>query len=203
MIDGLFGSKTRVKLLGLFLNNPGHSFYVREIARNIDEQINSVRRELANLTKIGVIKSKPIDNRLYYEVDPGFKFYSQLSQMFSSKQEVVRGSKVDSSSWTQKFSLIKGVKEVVFAGSLVYGSESDLDVIIAGDNISSTKLKSTINALEKESGLSLRYSILGFDDFYYRISIADPFVMSVLESKHINILDKANILNNYKSTELE
>lgn len=44
MIDALFGSKTRVKLLHLFLNNPGQPFYVREITRKIDEQINSVRR---------------------------------------------------------------------------------------------------------------------------------------------------------------
>ena len=46
MIDTLFGSKTRVKLLYLFLNNPGRAFYVREITRRVDEQINSVRREL-------------------------------------------------------------------------------------------------------------------------------------------------------------
>ena len=51
MIDALFGSKTRVKLLGLFMNNPERSFYVREITRNIGEQINSVRRELANLVR--------------------------------------------------------------------------------------------------------------------------------------------------------
>ena len=57
MIDALFGSKTRVKLLHLFMNNPGRSFYVREITRLIDEQINSVRRELANMLQIGVIIS--------------------------------------------------------------------------------------------------------------------------------------------------
>ena len=57
MIDALFGSKTRVKLLHLFLNNPGKSFYVREITRIIDEQINSVRRELSNMLEIGIIIS--------------------------------------------------------------------------------------------------------------------------------------------------
>ena len=55
MIDSLFGSKTRVKLLHLFLNSPGSSFYVREITRLIDEQINSVRRELANMMSVGII----------------------------------------------------------------------------------------------------------------------------------------------------
>ena len=72
MIDSLFGSKTRVKLLGLFMNNPDRSFYVREITRNIDEQINSVRRELANLIKVGVVPAQSVDNKLYYQADKNF-----------------------------------------------------------------------------------------------------------------------------------
>ena len=58
MIEQLFGSKTRVKLLQLFYSNPNRSFYVREITRKIDEQINSVRRELSNLLNIGIITSE-------------------------------------------------------------------------------------------------------------------------------------------------
>ncbi len=68
MIDALFGSKTRVKLLHLFLNNPGKAFYVREITRLIDEQINSVRRELSNMLEVGIITSKNTDNKLFYEI---------------------------------------------------------------------------------------------------------------------------------------
>ena len=74
MIDSLFGSKTRIKLLNLFLNNSGRAFYVREITRDIGEQINSVRRELANLVTIGIIKGDTVDNKLYYEVDTSYKF---------------------------------------------------------------------------------------------------------------------------------
>lgn len=75
MIDSLFGSKTRVKLLHLFLNNPGKAFYVREITRLVDEQINSVRRELANMLEVGIITSQNTDNRLYYEVNQRYEHY--------------------------------------------------------------------------------------------------------------------------------
>ena len=57
-IEKLFGSKTRAKLLQLFYENPEKSFYVREMTRVIDEQINSVRRELLNLESIGIIKTE-------------------------------------------------------------------------------------------------------------------------------------------------
>src|SRR3954466_12220845 len=82
MIEQLFGSKTRVKLLQLFYSNPNRSFYVREITRKIDEQINSVRRELANLLSIGIIASDTTNNRLYYEVNQEYEYYAPLQLIF-------------------------------------------------------------------------------------------------------------------------
>src|SRR5271165_5774906 len=86
MIEQLFGSKTRVKLLQLFYSNPNRSFYVREITRKINEQINSVRRELANLLSIGIISSDTNNNRLYYEVNQKYEYYRALSEIFSGKE---------------------------------------------------------------------------------------------------------------------
>src|SRR5690606_34249020 len=84
MAEQLFGSKTRVKLLQLFYSNPNRAFYVREITRTIDEQINSVRRELANLLSIGIIKSDTNNNRLYYEVNQDYQFHRPLTEIFGA-----------------------------------------------------------------------------------------------------------------------
>src|SRR3954469_7516731 len=82
MVEQLFGSKTRVKLLQLFYGNPNRSFYVREITRKIDEQINSVRRELSNLLSIGIITSDNTNNKLYYEVNQKYEYYQPLKEIF-------------------------------------------------------------------------------------------------------------------------
>src|ERR1700740_2679598 len=82
MIEQLFGSKTRVKLLQLFYSNPNRSFYVREITRKIDEQINSVRRELSNLLNIGIIISENTENKLYYEVNQKYEYFEPLQEIF-------------------------------------------------------------------------------------------------------------------------
>src|SRR5450631_4364786 len=82
MIEQLFGSKTRVKLLQLFYSNPNRSFFVREITRKIDEQINSVRRELSNLLSIGIILSDNTNNRLYYEVNQKYEYFEPLQLIF-------------------------------------------------------------------------------------------------------------------------
>src|SRR5205085_11419157 len=96
MIEQLFGSKTRVKLLQLFYSNPNRSFYVREITRKIDEQINSVRRELANLLSMGLIKSDNNNNRLYYEVNQEYEFYEPLSAIFGGGKMTTTATKTKS-----------------------------------------------------------------------------------------------------------
>src|SRR5277367_1698045 len=93
MIEQLFGSKTRVKLLQLFYSNPNRSFYVREITRKIDEQINSVRRELSNLLSIGIITSDANNNRLYYEVNQSYEHYQALASIFGGVTKKVAPKK--------------------------------------------------------------------------------------------------------------
>lgn len=193
MIDALFGSKTRVKLLGLFLNNAGRAFYVREITREVGEQINSVRRELANLVSVGVVRADSVDNKLYYEVDTNYRFYEPLHQMFASDTAVASDTKVLTSSWAKKFRAI-GAQAVIFAGKLVFGSDSAVDVLIAGDGISQIKLKNLIKALERDAGGSLSYTTMTFNDFYYRVSVRDQFVSEILAAKHSVVLDDDKIL---------
>jgi len=95
VIEQLFGSKTRVKLLQLFYSNPNRAFYVREITRKIDEQINSVRRELSNLLSIGIITSDATNNRLYYEVDQDYEYYKPLAMIFGGMKITAAAPKTD------------------------------------------------------------------------------------------------------------
>src|ERR1035438_9452264 len=115
MVEQLFGSKTRVKLLRLFFSNPNRSFYVREITRKIDEQINSVRRELSNLLSIGIITSDTTNNRLYYEVNQKYEFYAALKTMFGtdgSKAGKAKAAKAPGTSGGEEF---KGLGNVALA----------------------------------------------------------------------------------------
>src|ERR1039457_1494952 len=117
MIEQLFGSKTRVKLLQLFYGNPNRSFYVREITRKIDEQINSVRRELSNLLSIGIISSDTTDNRLYYEVNQKYEFYDPLKLMFGTSRGKADKTKTKAtSSVTDEFKGLGNVSLVVYTG---------------------------------------------------------------------------------------
>lgn len=193
MIDALFGSKTRVKLLHLFLNNPGKSFYVREITRIIDEQINSVRRELSNMMTVGIVSSENTDNKLYYEVNQRYEHYVPLRAIFADQHVEAVLATAKAANWHDLIAQMDGVRLVVTAGVLVAGSTSAIDLLIVGD-IQDAKIKKVIKAVEKIEGRELNYSTLSYDEFYYRLSVRDKFITEILNGKYSILVDTDNML---------
>lgn len=197
MIDALFGSKTRVKLLHLFLNNPGKAFYVREITRLIDEQINSVRRELANMLEVGIITSDSADNKLYYEINQRYTYYVPFRAIFADErvESVVEvGTKA---AWYDQITGLTGLRLAILAGVLVKGSASSVDLLLVGD-VSTAKLNNTIKQIEKAEARELNYTVLSYDEFYYRWSVRDKFITEILNGKNTVLLDTDAILKTEK-----
>jgi hypothetical protein len=193
MIDALFGSKTRVKLLHLFLNNPGKAFYVREITRLIEEQINSVRRELSNMLEVGIITSDSSDHKLYYEINQRYEYYVPFRAIFADERvEATNEAKV-SGAWHDLIKDLAGARIAILAGVLVKGSASSVDLLLVGD-VSSIKLKNVVKQVEKAEGRDLNYSVLSYDEFYYRLSVRDKFITEILNGKHAVLLDTDNVL---------
>ncbi len=197
MIDALFGSKTRVKLLHLFLNNPGKSFYVREITRLIDEQINSVRRELSNMLGIGIITSDTADHKLYYEVNQRYEHYVPLRAIFGDEHIEAAVDHDSQSGWHDIVKQLPGVRLALVAGVLVKDSTSSVDMLIVG-NVMPVKLKKVIKEIEKIEGRDLNYSVLSYDEFYYRLSVRDKFITEILSGKYTILVDTDNMLKSQK-----
>lgn len=198
MIDALFGSKTRVKLLHLFLNNPGQSYYVREITRKIDEQINSVRRELSNMLDVGVITSDSSDNKLYYQVNQRYEYFVPLRAIFAdipmdAKIIQTKPDKEYTNEYMSKLDDIAGVRLAIFAGVLVKGSSSAVDILLAGD-LDPNKIKEFVKEIENSEGRDINYSVIPYDEFYYRLSIRDKFITDILNDKHMIMIDNDHIL---------
>jgi hypothetical protein len=188
MIDALFGSKTRVKLLHLFLNHPGQSFYVREITRLIDEQINSVRRELANMLEVGVITSEAGDNKLYYQVSQRYEYYAALRAIFANESLTQKPSLAEGEAISEQYlsaiSSISSLRLAILSGVLVKGSTSSVDVLLVG-TLPATKVKSAMAIIEKLEGREINY----------RLSVRDKFITEILNAKHTVAIDKDNVLS--------
>jgi hypothetical protein len=200
MIEQLFGSKTRVKLLQLFYSNPNRAFYVREITRKIDEQINSVRRELANLLSIGIIASDTTNNRLYYEVNQTYEYYDPLKTIFGqggeSSSETVNLPKTTTTAPNAERDKIKtlgNVEVALYTGQFTRDESSGIDALIVGD-INQHALQKFMAELEAQEGKEIRYTVMPSHEFNYRRQIKDRFITTVLDAKKQILIDKNSIL---------
>lgn len=198
MIDALFGSKTRVKLLHLFLNNPGKSFFVREITRKIDEQINSVRRELSNMLEVGIITSDSADNKLYYQVNQRYEYYVPLRSIFGDDQTTSKLTStipddIPGDKYSSMLDGLTGLRLAIFTGVLVRGSTVSLDVLLVG-TIAPAKVRALMREIEKGEGREINYSVLSYDEFYYRLSVRDKFITEIINGKHNVMIDKDKVL---------
>lgn len=199
MIDKLFGSKTRVKLLHLFMNHPGQSFYVREITRLIDEQINSVRRELANMLEVGIITSDSADNKLYYQVNQRYEFYTALRAIFAAEpitatQPVVTiNAEGVNERYSEIIKQIPSLRVAVFSGVLAKEQLSPVDIVIVS-SAPAAKIKAAVAKIEKLEGRELNYTALEYEEFYYRLSVRDRFITQILAGKHSVVIDTDKIL---------
>lgn len=199
MVEQLFGSKTRVKLLQLFYSSPNRSFYVREITRKIDEQINSVRRELSNLLNIGIIVSENTNNRLYYEVNQKFEYYKPLREIFGggvNKSVTKKKAADDSSSEESTDSELKAVGHIelaLYTGQFTRDETAGIDFLVVGD-VNKNALKKYVDQLEKQEGKSLRYAVMSLSDFQYRQGIKDRFAVGVEKAKKQILVDEHYLL---------
>lgn len=190
-------------MLQLFYSNPNRSFYVREITRKIDEQINSVRRELANLLSIGIISSDNTNNRLYYEVNQSYDFYDPLLAIFGQAGAATSKIKTKKTSQNtaetsgterEKIKSLGNVTVALYTGQFTRDESSGIDLLIAGD-INQHALQKFIAELETQEGKEIRYTVMSAQEFEYRRQIKDRFLDTVIHAKKQVLVDKNGILS--------
>lgn len=192
MLKKLFTSSTRIKLLTLFLLHPEDEYFIRELTRKLNEQINSVRRELDNLKKAGLLKSKFKNRKKFYIVDKNFLIFAELRSIILKMQS-------DHEGIAKKLSKCGDIDFMVLSGIFV-NKASTVDLLIVGNNINREKLETILNS-EVATKRPVRYSILTRDDFIYRLECKDRFLTDILKD-HENITS-INKLTIPELTEIE
>lgn len=190
--EKLFGSKTRAKLLQLFFESPEKSFYVREMTRVIEEQINSVRRELINLESIGIIKNETFDNKIYYSANTKHPFARPLTEIFSKKANPSRNSEASINVWDDYIRPVKRYLKGLIVTNRLPGQEG-IDLLIIG-NDKTKKLTRWAEVVEKKLGKPINYAIMSVDDFTYRKNVKDRFIQEILEMEISEIIDPDNLI---------
>ena len=84
MIEKIITSKTRAKLLKLFLSNIDDRYYLRELERMLGESLSPLRRQLLKLTKMGILTTEYEANLKYYRLNKNFPGIEELRRLVLS-----------------------------------------------------------------------------------------------------------------------
>ncbi len=172
---------------------------MRELTRKIDEQINSVRRELSNLMGIGIIKSDSVNNKLYYEVNQGYKHFKALQSIFSvelPQQDISPASQGD---LLKRLQAVGSFDVVITSGVLVGQEGADIDLILVGAS-NKQKLEKLMKTVELEEGSSIRYTVMSESEFKYRLDIKDRFIATVLGGRHTLLVDESGLVKKFQES---
>ncbi|MBN2016351.1 hypothetical protein JW766_06005 [Candidatus Dojkabacteria bacterium] len=183
VVEYLFISKVRIKIIRLFFLHPDVPYHIRGVVREISEEINAVRRELLRLEQIKLLKSERKGNRLYFILQDSFPFYNELLSMvyktFGLGGEIIRCQKelgdIQFALLTKAYT--KGIKMAM----------SDIDLVLVG-RVNIQSLTAAVQRAERQTGREINYTVLKESEFVLRKKRRDSFVLSMLQGSKVMLI---------------
>jgi len=182
MLEKLFGSRARVSILDFFLTQPDREFHIRGLAQRLNLKINSVRRELLNLKKIGLLKSRKEKNREVFYVNKDFIIWPELSEIFHKLGK----PKEDISDILQKAGKIK---LAVLTGKFTKAKDAPVDLLLVGE-VNKQQLSKVLGLLAEEIKDEVVYALFSEKEYQFRQMCHDKFLIEVFSSPHKVVIDK-------------
>ncbi len=192
MLSSLFGSPARVKILNAFLSQSDEKFYLRQLARDLELQVNSVRREIINLEELGLLL--PVEDstevtkakeKKYYTANKEFILFHELKALFAKSQIL------DTSEFAANVQKIYTPKLLILTGFFSDEFDAKTDILIVG-KINKEKFIKTVKDLEIAIGREINYTIMDEKEYIYRREVMDIFLNKIMEGKKLVISDLLN-----------
>ncbi|MDO8488471.1 MAG: winged helix-turn-helix domain-containing protein [bacterium] len=185
MLRQLFISKTRVKLLEIFLSDPTQMYHVRDLVRRAGEEINAVRRELARMEQFGLVKKEPRGNRLYYWFRHDYPLYNDLLSLVAKTTGL--GAAI-----IKNRGKLGNVQVVMLSGKFVRRiprkSPDEVDLLVVGSNIVLNELAALVRTEEETRGQTINYTPMTEEEVRFRRTRHDPFLQSILTQSRVMVV---------------
>ncbi len=183
MLQHIIPSKTRRKILEFFFHHPGETYYLRKIVREIDEEVNAVKRELDILSEEKLLLKERRLNKIFYSLNKNYTFYDEFTRIFMK---------------TRPVSLVI-YKDLPKLGKLRYIAVSckfPKNLLIKDDEIYFlfvgvvvvAEVEAIMKDAEKMFGKPINYTAMTEDEFVFRKKNNDPFIWRFLKQPKIMLV---------------
>lgn len=199
ILDKIFGSAAKVRMMRLFILNPDKQFSVEEIVSRTMTRGKEVRAELALLEKIDLIRRRTVSRKENPEslrskktqvwgLNSKFIYFDEL------KSFLVNANLIKNSELIKRMGRVGKIKLIVLAGVFLNQLEENrLDLLVVGDEIRRTSFENIVRSLESELGKEVKYAFFATSDFVYRMNMYDKLVRDLLDYPHQVVLDRIGI----------
>ena len=203
ILNALFGSMTKVKVLRFFLFNEGKPFLLKELVERTKSTADALKKELTVLVKADIVRKREVSKEVQvlrgtktvtkklsgtgYILNPGFAYLEPLKNLLT-----IASLHADES-LARRFATAGRIKLFVAAGVFTQNWDSRIDLLIVGDDLNLTKIESVIKVIESEIGKEISYSAFETLDFEYRLGIHDRLIRDILDYPHVTLLDRIGV----------
>jgi hypothetical protein len=191
VLENLFGSRERARLLRFFLQNPDQNFDFDEIIKKNMIRRSKTKSELNNLYKIKFIFKKSKQGKIFYQLNQNFNFYPELKNL------VAKANVYPQCQSLGKIGKLGNMKFAAISGVFINYPKSKADMILVGDGTSKARLKNLMNSLEAEIGKEINFVLMTMDEFKYRLNMLDKFILEFLEGPHEELINKVSGLRQF------
>ncbi|CAN5148508.1 hypothetical protein BH11PAT3_BH11PAT3_0950 [soil metagenome] len=179
----IFGGEAKVKVMRLFVFNPGTVYDAQAASQRIQEKRNLVSREIRNLCKAGLLLKRSRG----FVLNPNYSYLSALEHF------LIDASPITDKEIIKKISRSGSLKLVLISGVFLHDREARVDLLVVGDHIKKGVLIQAIASIEALLGREIRYASFETADFQYRLGLYDKLVRDILDFSHHKILNKLGI----------
>lgn len=208
ILERLFESTPKVRVLRLFMQNPDTRFSVAEVSRRSAVPPRTARTEVKKLLGIGLLnermaligdgassqlrtarrgKKRKVSRGPFYTVNKTFPLLVELhglvTKSFLPSRKRLR----------KEVQRIGSIKLAVLSGLFIDRDRSRTDMFLVGDNIETRRLNNFLNRIESELGRSVKYTTMDTSEFKYRLDMYDRFIRDILEFPHEKLINKLNV----------
>lgn len=184
ILEFLFGSKLKTRLIRFFLMNLEQEYSLGEICgKNLLKPVPT-RSVLNEFVRNKFIVERRKNGKKFYVSNQKFPLFFELKTLFIKSNIFPQCSSLD------KIKTIGDVKLALISGVFMNYPKSKADIILVANNVSRNRLKSVMSNVEAEVGKEISYVLMTNEEFKYRMDMLDRFLLDFLESPHDEIVNK-------------
>lgn len=190
MLDHIITSQTRREILTLFFQHPADSYYLRDIVRLIDEEVNAVKRELDIMVDGKVLTSERRLNKVFFTLNPHYRYYDEFLRIF------IRTS-VLADQIRENLPKLGKIKYIAL--SLKYAKRQDVRpdeiyLLVVG-TIVVPEVAQIVAYTQQDFGREVNYSVMSEDEFTFRKRSNDPFIWKFLRTPKVMLHGQEEEMN--------